>query len=82
MQYLVDMRLADSGRSTTPAEGLIFLEQYILPTLEQCQQLAGDQRIVAEDRSAAQSVWLSSSRLNRLWKLTRSSAASPCGRGC
>jgi hypothetical protein len=47
MQYLVDMQLADSGRSTTPAEGLIFLEQYILPTLEQCQQLAGDQRIVA-----------------------------------
>jgi hypothetical protein len=28
MQYLVDMRLADSGRSTTPAEGLTFLEQY------------------------------------------------------
>src|SRR5262245_41747120 len=47
MEYLVDMQLADSSRSTTPAEGLMLLEQYILPTLELCQQLAGEQRIVA-----------------------------------
>jgi hypothetical protein len=47
MQYLVDMRLADSGRSTTPGESLIFLEQYILPTLEQCERLTSEERIVA-----------------------------------
>ena len=47
MEYLVDMRLADSGRSTTPAEGLTFLEQYILPTLDLCKKLAGKDRIVA-----------------------------------
>jgi len=47
MEYLVDMRLADSGRSTTPAEGLRLLEHYILPTLERCQQLAAEHRIVA-----------------------------------
>jgi muconolactone delta-isomerase len=47
MECLVDMRLADSGRSPTPAEGLIFIEQYILPTLELCQRLATEGRIVA-----------------------------------
>jgi len=47
MQYLVEMHLADSGRSTTPAEGLVFLEQYILPTLELGEKLAGEQRILA-----------------------------------
>ena len=47
MEYLVNMRLADSGRSTTPAEGLTFVEQYILPTLELCQKLATENRILA-----------------------------------
>ena len=47
MQYLVDMRLADSGRSTTPAEGLTFIEQYILPTLDLCERLEREGRIVA-----------------------------------
>jgi len=47
MEYLVDMRLADSGRSTTPAEGLTFLEQYILPTLDLCQTLVTQNRILA-----------------------------------
>ena len=47
MEYLVDMRLADSGRSATPAEGLVFLEQYILPTLELGEKLALEGRILA-----------------------------------
>ena len=47
MDYLVDMRLADSARSATPAEGLTFVEQYILPTLELGEKLAADQRILA-----------------------------------
>jgi hypothetical protein len=47
MEFLVDMRLADSARSTTLAEGLIFLEQYILPTLDLCQGLVTENRIIA-----------------------------------
>ena len=46
MEYLVNMHLADSGRSTTPAEGLTFVEQYILPTLDLRQKLATDNRIL------------------------------------
>ncbi len=47
MEYLVHMRLADSGRSTTPAEGLVFIEQYVLPTLELGRKLQSEQRILA-----------------------------------
>ena len=47
MQYLVEMRIADSGRSTTPADCVVFIEQYILPTLALCQTLQSQQRIVA-----------------------------------
>jgi hypothetical protein len=47
MDYLVEMRLADSARSTTPAEGLTFVEQYVLPTLALGEMLARDGRIVA-----------------------------------
>jgi len=47
MEYLVDMRLADSARSTTVAEGLVFIEQYILPTLELGEKLAAENRILA-----------------------------------
>jgi hypothetical protein len=47
MEYLVNMHLADSGRSTTPAEGLIFIEQYLLPTLDLCDQLEREHRIIA-----------------------------------
>ena len=37
MQYLVQMKLADSGRSTSPQEGVSFIEQFVLPTLELCR---------------------------------------------
>src|SRR5262245_44972100 len=47
MEYLVDMRLADSARSTTVADGLAFIEQYILPTLELGEKLAAENRILA-----------------------------------
>jgi muconolactone delta-isomerase len=47
MNYLVEMRLAESGRSTTPADGLVFMEQYVLPTLQRCQRLETEGRIVA-----------------------------------
>ncbi len=48
MEFLVDMRIADSGRSTTtPADGVTFIEQFILPTLEQCGRLQAEKRILA-----------------------------------
>ena len=47
MEYLIDMRLADSARSSTPAEGVALIEHYILPTLERCQALVDEHRIVA-----------------------------------
>lgn len=47
MRYLVEMRLVDAGRSTNPQEGLFFLENYVLPTLERCQELEREGRIIA-----------------------------------
>ena len=47
MQYLVQMRLANSSRPTTTDEGLAFIEQYILPTLERCEELQSHDKIVA-----------------------------------
>ena len=47
MQYLVEMKLADSGRSTSPQEGLSFIEQYALPTLELCKKLQEEKKILA-----------------------------------
>src|SRR5262245_44784481 len=47
MEYLVQMQLADSGRSTTPEEGLAFIEHYILPTLELGRKLQDERRILA-----------------------------------
>ncbi len=47
MQYLVEMKLADSGRSTSPQEGLSFIEQFVLPTLELCKKLQEEKKILA-----------------------------------
>ena len=81
MEYLVDMRLADSGRSTTPAEGLIFLEQYILPTLERCQQLAAEQRILAGGPISGTIGLAFIIRATPRRRSMRSSQVSPCGPG-
>ena len=40
MQYLVDMRLAAAAHPTTAGEGRILAEQFILPTLARCEELA------------------------------------------
>ena len=45
MNYLVQLKLAD--RPTTPQEGIIFIEQVILPTLELCKKLEAEKKIVA-----------------------------------
>lgn len=47
MQYLVQMKLADSGRPTTPADGVAFIERFILPSLEQCKKLVDEKKIAA-----------------------------------
>ena len=47
MQYLVEMRLVAQARPTTPEEGTAFIEQCILPTLELCQKLQDEKRILA-----------------------------------
>jgi muconolactone delta-isomerase len=47
MQYLVQLRLANGSRPTQAGEGLAFIEQYILPTLERCEELQGHDEIIA-----------------------------------
>ena len=47
MDYLVQMKLADSGRSTSPQEGVSFIEQYVFPTLELCKKLQEEKKILA-----------------------------------
>ncbi len=46
MQYLVEMKLADSGRMG-PQDGLSFIEQFVLPTLELCKKLLEEKKILA-----------------------------------
>ncbi len=45
MNYLVQMTLAN--RPATPEEGTVFIEQFILPTLELGKKLEAEKRIVA-----------------------------------
>lgn len=45
MNYLVQLKLA--SRPDTPQEGAVFIEQFILPTLELCKRLEAEKKIVA-----------------------------------
>ena len=47
MNYLVQMKLAASSRPATSQEGIDFIEQYILPTLELCKKLEAQKKIIA-----------------------------------
>jgi len=48
MQYLVDMKLATYGRPTGgPQDGIYFIEQFILSSLELCQKLEDEKKILA-----------------------------------
>jgi hypothetical protein len=47
MQYLVQLRLANPSRPATAEEGLSFVGQYILPTLERCEELQASEEIIA-----------------------------------
>jgi muconolactone delta-isomerase len=45
MNYLVQVKLASPP--DTPQEGTVFIEQFILPTLELCKKLEAEKKIVA-----------------------------------
>ncbi len=45
MNYLVQLKLAN--RPADPQEGVVFIEQFILPTLELCKTLEAEKKIVA-----------------------------------
>jgi muconolactone delta-isomerase len=45
MNYLVELTLAD--RPTDSQEGVVFIEQMILPTLDLCKKLEAEKKIVA-----------------------------------
>lgn len=47
MQYLVQLRLASSTRPMSSTEGVAFIEDLIFPTLEQCEKLQGEKKILA-----------------------------------
>lgn len=47
MNYLVQMKLAHSSRPATPREGMVFIKQFILPTLELCKKLEAEKKILA-----------------------------------
>lgn len=46
MQYMVQMTLVAPGRPTIADDGPTFIEEYILPTLELCQQMQSEKRII------------------------------------
>jgi muconolactone delta-isomerase len=45
MHYLAQLKLV--SRPNTPQEGIVFIEQFILPTLELCKRLEAEKKIVA-----------------------------------
>ena len=45
MNYLVQLKLAN--RPADPEEGIVFIEQFIVPTLELCKKLEAEKKIVA-----------------------------------
>lgn len=45
MNYLVQSKIA--SRPATPEEGIVFIEDLILPTLELCKKLEAEKKIVA-----------------------------------
>ncbi len=47
MHYYVEMKIAGNLRAKTPEEGVVFIEQYILPTLEICKKYESEDKIIA-----------------------------------
>ncbi len=47
MEYLVEMKLADSARPASPEAGILLIEQYVAPTLEACARMQKEEKILA-----------------------------------
>jgi hypothetical protein len=47
VQYLVQKETADSVRPRSPEETIAFIKQYVLPTLDVCDKLLEEKKIVA-----------------------------------
>ena len=47
MRYLVQMKLANTGRPTRAQEGISFIEQLVLPSLAACKTLEDQKKILA-----------------------------------
>ena len=47
MQYLVQLRLSNSARPMSPDDGIAFIEEFILPTLEKCKKLEEEKKMLA-----------------------------------
>jgi muconolactone delta-isomerase len=47
MQYLVQMKIVAQARPSTLAEGVVFFDEYIHPTLQLCEKLQDDGKILA-----------------------------------
>ena len=47
MQYLVQMKLADAVRPKNPEDSIAFIKQYVFPTLDVCDKLLEEKKIVA-----------------------------------
>jgi len=47
MQYLVHLKLAAAARPTTPEQGRVLAEHFILPTLARCEELVAQKKILA-----------------------------------
>ena len=47
MDYLVQMKLANSSRPKSPEEGISFIERVVFPTLEGCKKLDEEKKILA-----------------------------------
>ena len=47
MQYLVQMKLADSIRPKNPDDSIAFINRYVFPTLDVCEKFLQEKTIVA-----------------------------------
>jgi muconolactone delta-isomerase len=47
MQYLVQLRLSSSARPVAQKDGIAFIEEFIVPTLELCKKLQEEKKILA-----------------------------------
>ena len=47
MRYLIEMKLSGSARPKDPQDGILLIEQYILPSLEMCRKWQAERKLLA-----------------------------------